>query len=48
MPPIRSSASKRCVLFISSITLDGEIISPCSCCVKKGLVCVMIMDLSGC
>ena len=45
MPPIRSSVSKRRALFTASISLDGEIISPCSRYIKKGLVCIIITDL---
>ena len=37
MPPIRSLMSERCVLLTLSITLDGEIMSPCSYYLKKGL-----------
>ena len=47
MPAIRSSASKRRALFISSITLNKEIISPCSYYVKKGLVCIIITKPSS-
>ena len=42
MPPIRSLASVRRVLLTVSIFLDGEIMSPCSRCTKKGLVYVAI------
>ena len=42
--PIRSSASKRCALFTTSISLDGEIMSPCSYYTKKGLVYIAITD----
>ena len=47
MPPIRSLASVRRVLLAASISLDGEIMSPCSRCAKKGLVCVVITASSG-
>ena len=42
MPPIRSLASVCRVLLAASISLDGEIMSPCSYYAKKGLVCVII------
>ena len=45
MPPIRSLASVCCVLLAASISLDSEIMSPCSYYVKKGLVCVVITAL---
>ena len=45
MPTIRSLASKYCTLFISSIILNSEIISPCSYYMKKGLVYIIITDL---
>ena len=45
MPPIRFSTSKRCTLLATSISLDGEIISPYSCYTKKGLVYITIIDL---
>ena len=48
MPPIRSLASVHCVLLAISISLDGEIMSPYSHYTKKGLVCVIIIALSGC
>jgi hypothetical protein len=38
MPPIKSLAFKRYALLIASISLNGEIINPCSCYIKKGLV----------
>ena len=47
MPPIRSLASVRCVLLATSISLNGEIMSPCSYYTKKGLVCVTITAFSG-
>ena len=47
MPAIRLTVSKRYALFISSITFNGEIINPCSCCVKKGLVYITIIKPSG-
>ena len=45
IPPIRSFTSKRCTLLTVSISLDGEIISPYSYYIKKGLVYIIIMDL---
>ena len=42
---IRSLASMRCVLLATSISLDGEIMSPYSYYAKKGLVCVAIIAL---
>jgi hypothetical protein len=48
MPPIRSTALERCTLFIISISLNGEIMSPCSCYIKKGLVCIIFISPSGC
>ena len=47
MPVVRLTAFKCYTLFISSITLNGEIINPCSCCVKKELVYIIIADLSS-
>ena len=44
MPPIRSTASKCCTLLATSISLNGEIISPYSCYTKKGLVYIVIID----
>ena len=44
MPFIRFLAFKRCTLFTVSIFLDREIISPCSCYTKKGLVYITITD----
>ena len=43
MPPIRSLASVRCVLLAASISLDSEIMSPCSHYAKKGLVYITII-----
>ena len=47
MPPIKLFASKCCTFLTASISLNGEIISPYSYCVKKGLVCVTITDPFG-
>ena len=44
MPPIRSSAFKRCTLLTISISLDKEIMSPYSYYIKKGLVYIAITD----
>ena len=44
MPPIRSSASERCTLLTTSISLDGEIMSSYFCYTKKGLVYIIITD----
>ena len=48
MPPIRFSVFKRHALLTISISLNGEIISPYSCCVKKGLVYIAIISFIGC
>ena len=45
MPAVRLIVFKYYTLFTSSITLDGEIISPCFCYVKKGLVYIIITEL---
>jgi hypothetical protein len=45
---IKSTAFKRCVLFTISISLNREIISPCSRCVKKGLVYIILISLLSC
>ena len=47
MPVIRLIVFKYYTLLISSIIFNGEIMSPCSCCVKKGLVYIIIMDPSS-
>ena len=47
MPTVRLTVFKYYTLLISSIALDGEIISPYSCYVKKGLVCITIIDFSS-
>ena len=44
MPFIRLSASKRCTLLATSISLNGEIISPYSYYMKKGLVYIAIIN----
>ena len=48
MPFIRSLASVYCVLLAASISLDSKIMSPYSCCVKKGLVYIAIIALFSC
>ena len=47
MPPIRSSASKRRALLAISISFNREIISPCSRCARKGLICIIIISPTG-
>ena len=44
MPAVKLIAFEYCALFIFSITLDSEIMSPCSYYVKKGLVYIIITD----
>ena len=44
MPFIKSTASERCALLTASISFNKEIISPYSRCLKKGLVCIAIID----
>ena len=48
MPPIKSTMSKRCTLLTTSISFNGEIISPCSYYAKKGLVYITIIDSFSC
>ena len=48
MPAVRLTVFKYYTFFISSIALNSKIMSPCSYCVKKGLVCIIIADLFGC
>ena len=45
MPPIRSLASIYYILLTTSISLNGEIISPYSYYAKKGLVYIIIITL---
>ena len=45
---VRSLASKRCACVVAVILLLGEIMPTYSCCVLKGLVCVIIMAPLGC
>ena len=47
MPAVRLIVSKRHALFTFFITFNGEIMSLCSCCAKKGLVYIIIADPSG-
>ena len=47
MPAVRLIVFKYYTLFTSSIALNGEIISPYSYCVKKGLIYITITDLSS-
>ena len=47
MPPIRSSASKRCAYIVAVILLLSEIMPTCSRCVLKGLVCIVIIVFLG-
>ena len=48
MPFIKSSTSKCCALLIISISLNGEIISPYSCYIKKGLIYIVITEPFSC
>ena len=48
MPPIRSLASIYCVLLAAFISLNSKIMSPYSCCAKKGLVYIVIIALFSC
>jgi hypothetical protein len=45
MPFIRFTASEYCTLLTISISLNREIISPCSRCVKKGLIYIVLASL---
>ena len=47
MPAVRLIASKYHTLFIFFIAFNGEIISPCSYYIKKGLVYIIIANLSS-
>ena len=47
MPAVRLIVFKCYTLFISSIVLNGEIMSPYSYYIKKGLVCVVIAEPSN-
>ena len=48
IPPIRSLASVHCILLAVSISLNSEIISPCSYYAKKGLVYITIIAFFSC
>ena len=43
MPLIKSLVFIYYILLTTLISLNSEIISPYSCCVKKGLVCIVII-----
>jgi hypothetical protein len=43
MPPTRSLVSEHYALLITLILLNSEIINPCSCYMKKGLVCIALI-----
>ena len=45
---IRLSMFKHYTLLTTSISLNGEIVSPYSCYIKKGLVYIAIADPSSC
>ena len=47
IPPIRFFTSERYALLATSILLNGEIMSFCFYCIKKGLVYIIITELSG-
>jgi hypothetical protein len=42
MPPVRSLAFIYCTLLVASISLNSEIINPCSHYIKKGLVYIAL------
>jgi hypothetical protein len=44
MPSIRFLVFKYYALLISLISLNSEIINPCSCCIKKGLVYIVFIS----
>ena len=48
MPAVKLTVFKHYILLTSSIALNSEIISPYSYCAKKGLVYIIIAELSGC
>ena len=48
MPLIRSLASVYYILLAAFISLDGEIMSPYSYYIKKGLVCIAIITPFSC
>ena len=47
MPAVKLTVSKYYTLFISSITLNSKIMSPCSYYIKKELVYVIIIEPSS-
>ena len=47
MPFVRSLASIHYILLAASISLNSEIINPCSCYMKRGLVYIAIIALSS-
>ena len=48
MPAVKLTVFKYHAFFISSIALDGKIISPYSCYAKKGLIYIVIIKPSNC
>jgi hypothetical protein len=48
MPPIKSLVFKYYTLLAISISLNREIISPCSYYIKKGLVCIVLTSPFRC
>ena len=44
MPAVKLTVFKCYTLLTSSIAFNGEIMSPCSYYMKKGLVCIMIIE----
>ena len=48
MPFIRFSALEYCTLLAALISFNREIISPYSCCAKKGLVYIAITASFSC
>ena len=44
IPPIRLSALERHALLTISISFDGEIMSPCSRCAKKGVTATQSIE----
>jgi hypothetical protein len=48
MPSIRFTTFKCCTLLTTSISLNGEIISSYSYCIKKGSVYIILISLFSC
>ena len=48
MPPIRSSASKRCAYIVAMIFLFNKIMPSCSCYKEKKLVYIIIIAPFSC